>query len=116
MAGNYKVEDNMSERKPTLRKCRESVAPFRAMCVLWEGHTGAHTLTSRTPINIDPEIRDALRRHLMSPKYMGTGVGYSEFIRRALIADGADHVPERVTPDNRWSGTYEPDDSINGPR
>ena len=56
---------------------------------------------SRVPINIDPDVRDALNRHLYG-KYAGTGVGFSEFIRRAIAADGGD-VPARVQPDRRWS-------------
>lgn len=71
--------------------------------------------STRQPINIDPNVRTALRRHLMSDKYMGTGVGYSEFIRRAIEADGGDPGPA-VRPDNRWGGTYEPDNLFDGPR
>jgi hypothetical protein len=70
--------------------------------------------STRQPINIDPEIRAALNRHLMSPKYMGTGVGFSEFIRRAILADGG-VAPARVQPDNRWSGTYVPSNDTDGP-
>lgn len=68
-----------------------------------------HSAGSRVPINIDPAIREALCQHLMT-RYAGTGVGYSEFIRRALTWDLADNVPEQVTPDNRWSGTWYPGD------
>jgi len=71
--------------------------------------------STRLPINIDPRVRSALRLHLMTPRYMGTGVGYSEFIRRAIIADGG-AAPDSVQPDNRWNGTYEPNDTSNGPR
>ena len=55
---------------------------------------------SRVPINIDPSVRHALSVHLMT-KYSGTGIGFSEFIRRAIAKDGG-HVPTRVQPDNRW--------------
>jgi hypothetical protein len=64
-------------------------------------------MSTRQPINIDPLVRDALRAHLMT-RYAGTGVGYSEFIRRALVRDGADWVPEWVQPDDRWSGDLDP--------
>jgi len=55
---------------------------------------------TRVPINIDPEVREALVRHLYG-KYEATGVGYSEFIRRAIVADGGE-VPATVQPDNRY--------------
>jgi hypothetical protein len=60
------------------------------------------TTTGRTraPINIDPAVRDALAAHLSSPKYAGTGVGYSEFIRRAILLDGG-KAPDKVQPDRR---------------
>lgn len=71
-------------------------------------------MSTRQPINIDPLVRDALRLHLVT-RYAGSGVGYSEFIRRALVRDGAVGVPERVQPDDRWSGTHMPSDLGNGP-
>ena len=70
--------------------------------------------STRQPINIDPLVREALRVHLTTA-YAGTGVGYSEFIRRAIIADGG-QAPDKVQLDNRWSGTYMPNDTSNGPR
>jgi hypothetical protein len=65
--------------------------------------------TSRVPINIDPNVRAALIEHL-NTAYAGQGVGYSEFIRRALTWDQAIHVPEKVIPDTRAfdeRGTHE---------
>ena len=38
----------------------------------------------RVPINIDTDVRDRLRELLFEPKMRG--VGYSEFIERAIIA------------------------------
>ena len=64
---------------------------------------------SRVPIYIDPDVRAALHNHLLSA-YVGTGVGYSEWIRRALTWDQAHGVPDQVQPDARWSGTYHPND------
>lgn len=55
---------------------------------------------SRVEINIDPEVRRALIDHLTGPRYSGTGVGYSEFIRRAIIQDGGE-APASVQPDRR---------------
>lgn len=59
---------------------------------------------SRVEMMVDPLVLEALRQHLTT-RYAGTGVGYSEFIRRALLWDLADvEVPERVQPDTRWDG------------
>lgn len=62
-------------------------------------------MASREPINIDPNVRDALRAHLFGPKYSGTGVGYSEFIRRAILTDGG-NAPESVQADTRTIADY----------
>lgn len=37
----------------------------------------------RVPINIDPAVRERLKRLLNHPFFSGTGVGYSAFVNRA---------------------------------
>lgn len=45
-------------------------------------------------MNVSPEARDALQALLCSPAYHGTGVGYSEFILRAVEAASASRGAE----------------------
>jgi len=60
----------------------------------------------RVPVMIDPSVRAALHAHLINV-YSGSGVGYSEWIRRALTWDHATQVPGKVRPDKRTHGPDE---------